>query len=230
MLSKVVGRGDAAHIRPLVFPDLAGYAPAPALRDTRQPAQPGGQGIRDNSGNGPDSAAALQQKLREQEARAAAERREAFEAGRQQGEQQARADLQPVLERLNASIAQVLDLRSDLRARAERDAVKLALLIAQRVLHRQLSVDESALTALARVAFERLTRTESYRITVHPRFAAAVAAAIPPNHAPRVQIEPDPACAPGTLVVHSSEGVMDASVDTQIEEISRGLADRISRT
>jgi flagellar biosynthesis/type III secretory pathway protein FliH len=28
--------------------------------------------------------------------------------------------------------------------------------------------------------------------------------------------------------VHSSEGLIDASIDTQLEEISRGLADRLT--
>jgi flagellar assembly protein FliH len=106
--------------------------------------------------------------------------------------------------------------------------VQLALLIAKRVLHRQLSVDEGALTAIARVAFERLTRSESYTVTVHPQFAAAVKSALPGNQASRVHIEPDPDCDPGTLVIHSAEGVIDASVDAQLEEISRGLTDRIS--
>jgi flagellar biosynthesis/type III secretory pathway protein FliH len=45
-----------------------------------------------------------------------------------------------------------------------------------------------------------------------------------------VQIEPDPNCAPGTLIIHSSEGMIDASVDAQLEEISRGLADRLIKT
>jgi flagellar biosynthesis/type III secretory pathway protein FliH len=65
-------------------------------------------------------------------------------------------------------------------------------------------------------------------VTVHPRFAGAIGAAVPASHAGRVQIESDPGCAPGTLVVHSSEGLIDASVDTQLEEISRGLADRLA--
>ena len=155
-------------------------------------------------------------------------RREAFEAGRVQGEQQARAELQPVLECLNASLAEVLAMRPELRRNAERDVVQLALLIAKRVLHRELCVDEGALTAIARVAFEHLARSESYRVTVHPRFAGAIAAAVPASHAGRVKIEPDPGCAPGTLVVHSSEGLIDASIDTQLEEISRGLADRLA--
>ena len=162
------------------------------------------------------------------EGQAATERRDSFEAGRRQGDQQTRAELVPVLERLDASIAEITAMRPDLRRRAERDVVQLALLIAKRVLHRQLSVDEGALTAIARVAFERLTRSESYTVTVHPRFAPAITSALPGNQTSRVHIEPDPNCAMGTLIVRSDEGVIDASIDTQLEEISRGLADRLA--
>ena len=86
-------------------------------------------------------------------------------------------------------------MRPDLRRRAEQDVVQLALLIARRVLHRELSVDDDALTAIARVAFERLARSESYRVTVHPRFAAAITAALSGSQSARVHIDPDPDCA-----------------------------------
>ena len=91
----------------------------------------------------------------------------------------------------------------------------------------RLAVDEGALTAIARVAFERLTRSETYQVTVHPRFAHAVQAALPASQSARVRIETDADCAPGTLIVHSPEGVIDASVDAQLDEIARGLTDRI---
>ena len=175
---------------------------------------------------GPGSAA-LRETIRRLESGQEGERREAFEGGRRQGDQQARAELQPVLDRLHSSVNDVVVLRADLRRRAEKDVVQLALLIARRILHREMAVDENALTALARIAFERLTRAESYSVTVHPRFAAAIKAELPGTFASRVRIEPDPDCAPGTLVIHSSEGIIDASIDAQLEEISRGLTDRL---
>jgi flagellar assembly protein FliH len=217
MLSKVIARAHTANAHALVFPDLTGYKPGADLE------------LRQRSGDkGNDDSAGLRERLHQLESQTAAERREAFDAGKQQGEQQARAALQPVLERLNASIAGVLEMRPDLRRRAERDVVQLALLIAKRVLHRQLSVDEEALTAIARVAFERLTRSELYRVVVNPQFAAAVTAALSGSHSARVRIDPDPNVAPGTLTIHSAEGTIDASVDTQLEEISRGLTDRLA--
>jgi flagellar assembly protein FliH len=161
------------------------------------------------------------------EAEVAAVRRNSFDAGQRQGEQQARADIAPVIERMNASIAEITALRGEIRHRAEKDLVQLALLIARRVLHRELSVDPNALTALARVVFERLARAETYRVTVHPSFVAAITAALPASQSARVQIEPDPHCAVGTLTIRSEEGLIDASVDSQLEEISRGLTDRL---
>jgi flagellar assembly protein FliH len=217
MLSKVLSRADAGAIQMLVFPQLNGYYSGASA----------GSPVQSWTG-GTDETSALLDKLRNLESRLATERREAFEAGRLEGEKHSRAELQPVLARLHNSANEVLALRPDLRRSAERDVVQLALLIAKRVLHRQLAVDEGALTAIARVAFERLTRSESYRVTVHPQFASAITAALPATHAARVQIDSDPGCALGTLVIHSSEGIIDASVDAQLEEISRGLTDRLA--
>jgi flagellar assembly protein FliH len=224
MLSKVLRHLDAGRAQPIVFPVVSGGS-------ANIRARAGGSfadSAEDAADPGSNETTALRENLHQLQAQAATERRDAAEAGRRQGDQEARAELLPIMERLNASIVEVTAMRSDLRRRAEQDVVQLALQISRRVLHRQLSVDEGALTAIARVAFERLTRSESYTVTVHPRFAAGVASALPGNQASRIRIEPDPNCEPGTLIVHSAEGMIDASVDAQLEEISRGLADRLA--
>ncbi len=213
MLSRVLS-GDAASAAGLPdFPQVAPFAGEDPAAPKPQPA--------------PESAEAFAT-IQRLEAELAAARRQAFEAGLAEGEKRARAEFEPVAARMNAAIAELAGMRSEMRRRAERDVVQLALLIAKRVLHRELSVDENALTALARVIFERLSRAESYKVTVHPRFAKAIAAAVPPAIAAKVRIEADSAREPGTLIVDSPEGVIDASIDTQLEEIGRGLADRLT--
>jgi flagellar assembly protein FliH len=220
MLSKVVRRANTAGIGAIVFPRVQENARAESdVASARECA----------AASGNNDHFHLLEKIRLLEAQVSSERHAAFEAGRREAENKARSELQPVLERLASATSEVLTMRSDLRRRAEADVVKLALMISRRILHRQLSVDESALTAIARVAFERLARSESWRITVHPQFAAAISAAVTGAQAARVQIEPDPACAPGTLIIQSSEGTLDASIDTQLDEIGRGLTDRLDR-
>jgi len=225
MLSKVLARGSgAAGARPLVFADLPGYRPGADIRAISPQSLPAA-----DLHNEGESAADMRNRLRQIESQADADRRDAFESGRKQGAQEAHAEIQPVLQRLADSVTEVLSMRADIRHGAEQDVVQLALLIARRVMHRQLTVDTDALTAIARVAFDRLTRSESYRVTVHPRFAAAITQGLAAVHGSRVQVDPDPACALGALIVHSADGTIDASIDTQLEEIERGLTDRLAR-
>src|SRR5437868_12709128 len=118
MLSKVLNRKDAVHVQAMVFP-LVNAASANSDRHSR--AEESG------ADRGGESVAALRENLHQLQVAAVAERREATEAGRRQGDQEARAELLPVMERLNASIAEIVGMRGDLRRRAERDVVQLAL-------------------------------------------------------------------------------------------------------
>lgn len=216
MLSKVL-KGAGARLVPAMA--FATAAPS-GLRPVQPPPA-------DQTAPSDDQAALLE-KISSLEAAMAAAKSEAFRAGREQGEQQARAALNPVLERLNASIAAIVNLRPELRRSAEKDAVDLSLQIARRVLHRELAIDGNALNALARVVFDRLNRSETWQLTVHPQFAEAIRGSLPAGSAARVRFHIDPSCEPGTFLVHSEDGTIDASVDSQLAEIDRGLTDRLT--
>lgn len=221
-MSKVIscrnGEAPAETIEAAVFQSVEARYSQPARPAEEKPAES------DNS----EETQTLRQQIERLQNELTAAKREAFENGRREGEQRARAEISPMLERMNGSIAETVGVRAELRHRAERDVVQLAILIARRILHRELSVDPNALTALARVVFERMARAESCRITVHPSFAPALSAALGSGQTGRMHIEPDPDCAVGTLIIRSEEGLIDASVDSQLDEISRGLIDRIA--
>jgi len=216
MLSKVLSGRDTEKTEPIVFSPVTGSID----RRRNQAPRKDPEQTEENK--------ALSERIRHLEAEAAAAKTEAFGAGLKQGLDQARLDIAPVLERLHASIAETIGMHHEIRRRAEKDVVQLSLLIAKRILHRELSVDESALTALTRVVFERLARAEQYQVVVHPRFAAAIGAALRGNQIGHVRIEPDPQCAPGTFTIRTGDGLIDASIDAQLEEISRGLTDRLA--
>lgn len=171
-----------------------------------------------------------EEQIRECEQRAS----EAHEAGVREGEAaghaRAMADLKPIIERLSRSIEELANLRPRLRRDAEGDMVKLALAIARRVLRRELAIDPDALHGLVLAALEKLQGQEVYRVKVHPSHAAAIAAYL--SNSPsgqKVEVLPFAASEPGAAVFETARGNLEASVDSQLQEIERGLADQLKR-
>ena len=151
-------------------------------------------------------------------------------AGRAEGEGQARqamqAELQPVLQKLAAAIHESSELRARLRSQAESDLVRLALAIARRVLGREINTDPEAIAGLVKASLERLRIQEVIRVRLHPDHKARVVEYLERFGAAQVEVLGDSACQPGAVVFETSRGNLDASVETQLREIERGLTDR----
>jgi flagellar assembly protein FliH len=160
--------------------------------------------------------------------------REAHAAGAREGEtagrNRATAELQPVIARLTQSIQEVANLRARLRHEAEADVVQLALAIARRVIRRELAADPDALRGLVVAALEKLQGQEVSRVKVHPSHAATVTSCLQQAHTGGlVEVLSDPSREPGSVIFETTRGNLDASVDSQLQEIERGLADRLKK-
>jgi flagellar assembly protein FliH len=160
--------------------------------------------------------------------------REAHAAGMREGEAEGRkraaAELQPAIDRLARSIEEIGGLRARLRAEAEADMIQLSLAIARRVIRRELAVDPEALHGLVLGALEKLSGQEISRIRVHPSHVALVTESLRQNTASaKVEVIADPTRDVGTVIFETQRGNLDASVDSQLQEIERGLADRLRR-
>jgi len=159
--------------------------------------------------------------------------REAHATGVREGEAAGRAaasaDLQPVLQRMARAIDEIAGLRPRLRAEAEADLIRLSLAIARRVLRRELAIDPEALHGLVLGALEKLQGQEITRVRVHPSHSSLVTACLRQNSAATVEVVSDPACEPGTVVLETQRGNLDASVESQLGEIERGLVDRLRK-
>jgi flagellar assembly protein FliH len=156
--------------------------------------------------------------------------KEAHDAGMREGEaagrSRAAAELQPMVERLARTIDELSQLRAHLRKDAEADMVKLSLAIARRVLRRELAVDPEALHGLVMAALEKLQGQELCRVKVHPSHAALVKSALQKTVTGNaIEVVPDASREPGTVIFETQRGNLDASVDSQLREIERGLAD-----
>lgn len=212
MLSKVL-RGTDVEL-----------APAPW---TRYPAAP--------AAGKPDTAvdnAGMAQLRAELEAAAETKSRQSYLAGVRAGEESARQSLESgvreTIQQLAATIAELAETRGETIRRAEADTVRLSIEIARRVLHRELSVDGSALEGLIKAAIEKLENQEVYRVRIHPDQEKLVRTCLDQTgRGQSITVVSDPVQPKGGAVFEISRGSLDASVGTQLAEIERGLIDQL---
>lgn len=163
------------------------------------------------------------------QARLQSERQESFRQGEATGRQKAAAEAEAMVERMARSIEETAGLKGRLRRQAERDVVALALAMARRVLRRQIVMDEEALLGLVKAAFENVSLREVTEVRVHPQFVARLQGHLNRIGAPEaIRIQGDPGLEIGGVIVETGRGSLDASIDTQMDEIARGLSDALT--
>lgn len=152
----------------------------------------------------------------------------AFAEGRTLGREQATAELQPVLDRLARTLAELSTLKSKIRKSAEADLLKLSIGIARRVLHRELTLDPESIEGLIRVAMEKLESRELFKVRVHPDQEHTIRGLLARlGGFTKVELVADPSLQVGDVLFETQHGTLDASIEAQLQEIDRGFADRL---
>ncbi len=157
---------------------------------------------------------------------------EGLEIGRAEGEERGRADTAAFVaevaqnwteaaERINTAFDGLLD-----SARAE--LMLLSLDIARRVTKLAIDADTNAAVEQLNAALALLLDRSRIAVTVNPADRDALAAAIPAIEAAFgkdgvLSLKTDDALAPGSVVVATPDGAVDASIDTQLDAIARIL-------
>lgn len=165
--------------------------------------------------------------LSEHRERLAALEREAFTKGYAQGE---RAGLEAggkraeaMLRRVAQTIEELGGLRQTLIQETEREMVQLALTLARRVVHREVTLDPELAAALAHVALERLGTTTPATIRLNPEDYTVVAQDGARWGGQTVTVVPDPSISRGGCLVDTAFGSVDATIERQFDELSRAL-------
>jgi flagellar assembly protein FliH len=136
--------------------------------------------------------------------------------------------MEPVVARLARTIDELAAQRRRMRREAEEDVVKLAVAIGRRILHRELTIDPEALLGVVKAALTKLERRELVRVRVHPAELTMVKRHFEQlDPSGPVEVVADAALERGGVVFETSRGNLDASLDTQLLEIQRGLSDRL---
>jgi len=208
---------------------IAGPAPtAPAARPAANVAAAAAVAVDPNVAAGAAAAPASDDSLlADHRERLAALEREAFTKGYAQGERAGleaggkRADA--MLRRIAQTIEELGGLRQTLIQETEREMVQLALTLARRVVHREVTLDPELAAALAHVALERLGTTSPATIRLNPDDYTVVAQDSARWTGQTVTVVPDPSISRGGCLVESAFGSVDATIEQQFDELSRAL-------
>ncbi len=170
--------------------------------------------------------AILQEQLEQLRSESEKRIQEAHAAGKRVGETAAREALalnvDAEIERIRQLTKGVLASAPALRKQAESDLVRLAVAIARRILHRELSIDPDALLGLTKAALSKIDGREIQTIRTHPDNVALLGRILEQNRNQRkIEISGDARLDRGALVIETARGQMDASVETHLEEIER---------
>jgi flagellar assembly protein FliH len=162
------------------------------------------------------------------EARINDARQRGFREGRTEALREHQAQVQPLADRLEEIVADFAGTQDTARKEKEEQLVELAIAVSRRILHREVTVDPQAVQALVKAAMDRIESRDVRRIRTHPMhrdFVRSVLERGCPDKS--IEIVADEKLRPGALLFETEHGDLDASVDSQLEEIRRGLADRI---
>lgn len=153
--------------------------------------------------------------------------REAYARGQADGERAAAAAAAERIEatsaRLAVSVQELAGVRTVLMRRAERDLVRLAISMAERILRREVDTDRDLLAVMARVAIDRLGENTVATIHLNPADHEALAARQTLETGKTVELVPDASVPRAGCIIRSAFGTIDMGIDSQMRELSRAL-------
>ena len=153
--------------------------------------------------------------------------RDGFEQGLAAGRAEGQQQVPSTLESISEAVAELERIRENLRQQAERDLIRLAVNVAERVIHREMVLDSEALAALVKAALGKVQTREVTRVRMHPELEPVVTKTLERCGTREMVLMPDPSLKHGELFFETSQGVLDASLKAQFGEIERALLERL---
>jgi flagellar assembly protein FliH len=155
-------------------------------------------------------------------------RREGLDLARRDAIQAAATESAPLADLLRKAAAAVEERRSEWIAEAEREALRLALAVAAKVVKAEISAGRPVAEANLRRAIELTARRQELQVLVHPDDLARIEAFLPElrrefTEIQKIAIDAGPAVDRGGVIVQTREGSVDATIASQLDQIERGL-------
>lgn len=153
---------------------------------------------------------------------------EAYTKGRAEGMQEQCNDIAAKLDVLTAATKTIPQIKKDILQKGEEQMVKLAIAIAEKILHQEVATRKEVIIEALKNALKNITETEGMKIRLNPqdfRYMMEIKndflQSFEGIH--NVMFEEDPSIKRGGAVVETLFGEIDARLESQLKEIKLAL-------
>lgn len=160
---------------------------------------------------------------------------DAFNAGLEDGKNLAERGLLNVFKTLRSSSEIIHNLRDKIFRESEDEIINLIMLVARKVIMREISQDRSILAGIVQNALVGLSAREEITVRISPDdYQLVTAGRDDLLHkellTERLLLTPDPSVAVGFCLVDTEMGTVDASLEGQMDQIYRSLLEQRTAT
>jgi flagellar assembly protein FliH len=139
-------------------------------------------------------------------------------------EQEVVRTIDPWREQLSQTLHDLDGLRLSLVSQAEKEVARLAIEIAKKIVHREVSIDNDIVMTLARIGLSRMHNRVAATVHLHPDDLVYVEEHRSQLNATQsVQLVEDQSVGRGGCLIQTEMGAVDARIEQQFAEIERAF-------
>jgi len=129
---------------------------------------------------------------------------------------------------VNKVIEELESYRAQILYESKQDIVKMALAVAQKVLHKEIMTDPNTVISVVKNAISKVGFKRKFMVHVNPLDIEVLKAAgseivSAVDSLESLKFKPDPKVEAGGCVVRTESGTVDAQVDRQFQEIKENV-------
>lgn len=155
-----------------------------------------------------------------------------FEEGRKKGVEEGRSCVRGVLKAFNEALSQIEKERKKFLERSEKDLIEIALAVAKKIIQKEVEVDREIIRKVAGQVLRKAMDSHMRKIVVrvNPKDWEALMQGkeniFPLDFSGQeisLEVEKDASIQSGGCIVETEKEIINASVESQLEEIERVL-------
>jgi flagellar assembly protein FliH len=159
---------------------------------------------------------------------------EGFEKGERDGLESAKASLEPVVQHLSQSIEALENAKKELHLRTEREAVELALAIAEKIVSHEVQTNREVVLSVVEEALKKVVDRKNIKIRVAPpdfHFLNNAKVQIPDLEElfEKATFEEDKSIVNGGCVIETNLGDIDARIEKQFQAVEDAFRSEIKK-